>query len=124
MSQEKEKEKVVRLGLTLEGEMLKRFRAVKNKWGMESNADVVRMLITDAYDGLPQQQQPSLEHFNVNENGVQILDRDLNRMIQVYFKPDKVLCEYDGSNNCKHVDFALELPEVQEILRKKGWKPK
>jgi hypothetical protein len=26
------------------------------------------------------------------------------------------------SNNCRHVKFALNLPEVQEILQKKGWK--
>ena len=39
-------EERIRLGLTLEGEMLKRFLTVKKKWGLESNADVIRMLIT------------------------------------------------------------------------------
>ena len=41
---------------------------------------------------------PQLEHFNISENGVRILDRSLGngvskgRIIDVYFKPDKVLC--------------------------------
>jgi len=65
---------------------------------------------------------PQLEHYNLNEKGVLILDRSLDRIIQVYFKPDRVLCEYDETNDCRHVQFALELPEVQELLRKRGWK--
>jgi len=71
---------------------------------------------------------PTLEHYNLNENGVMILDRELDppkgRLIQVYFKPDKVLCDFDQTDDCRHVAFALELSEVQGILRKKGWKPK
>ena len=72
--------------------------------------------------------QPALEHFNVSEHGVRILDRTLadktsnGLIIDVYFKPDKAWCEYCESARCQHVKFALDLPEVQEILRKKGWK--
>ena len=71
---------------------------------------------------------PALEHFNLNENGVRVLDRTVSnsssngRIIEVYFKPDKVVCEYCESHNCRHVKFALALPEVQKILRKKGWR--
>lgn len=71
---------------------------------------------------------PMFEHFNLSENGVRILDRSLankhsrGRIIDVYFKPDKVLCEYCESTSCRHVKFALSLSEVQEILNKKGWK--
>jgi hypothetical protein len=70
-----------------------------------------------------------LEHFNLNEHGVRILDRSLKTenspngmIIDVFFKQGKVLCEYDDSSECKHVAFALDLPIVQEILKKKGWK--
>jgi hypothetical protein len=45
-----EKEKRIRIGLTLEGEMLKRFLAIKRSWGVESNADIIRMLITREYE--------------------------------------------------------------------------
>jgi hypothetical protein len=70
---------------------------------------------------------PQLEHFNISENGVRILDRSLGngvskgRIIDVYFKPDKVLCEYCGTDNCRHVEFALNIPKVRKILIEKGW---
>jgi len=70
---------------------------------------------------------PPLEHFNIDEQGVRILDRTLasktsrGRIIDVYFKPDNVWCDYCQSSNCQHVKFALDLPAVQEILNKKGW---
>jgi hypothetical protein len=70
---------------------------------------------------------PQLEHFNISENGVRILDRSLGngvskgRIIDVYFKPDKVLCEYCGTGDCRHVEFALNIPKVRKILIEKGW---
>jgi len=70
---------------------------------------------------------PQLEHFNISEHGVRVLDRSLangtskGRIIDVYFKPDKVLCEYCRSGNCKHVEFALNIPKVRKILIEKGW---
>lgn len=70
-----------------------------------------------------------MEHFNVNENGVRVLDKSLATsnspngiIVDVYFKNRKVRCEYDDSSDCKHVEYALSLPVVQEILKKKGWK--
>jgi hypothetical protein len=71
---------------------------------------------------------PPIEHFNIDENGVRILDRTIanggsnGRIIDVYFKPDKVYCEYCDSTDCRHVKFALAIPKVQETLRQKGWK--
>lgn len=40
----------IRIGLTLEGELLKKFLAIKNKWQMESNADIIRFLIVQKYE--------------------------------------------------------------------------
>jgi len=121
------KEEPIRIALNLEGDMAKRFQVVKKKWGLEANTDVIRMLITWYYDQLPVE-RPTLEHLNLNEQGILIKDRSLEppqgRLIQVFFKDGKAWCEYDEADNCRHVDFALELPEVQEILKKKGWKPK
>jgi len=78
-------------------------------------------MLTPASEPLP------LEHFNLDEQGVRILDRTLangssrGRIIDVYFKPDKVFCEYCGAEDCRHVQFALSLPKVQKILSEKGW---
>jgi hypothetical protein len=70
-----------------------------------------------------------MEHFNLDENGIRILDKSLTtehsprgRIVDIYFKEKKAWCEYDDSSNCKHVEYALSLPVVQEILKKKGWK--
>ena len=68
-----------------------------------------------------------LEHFNLSDEGVRVLDRTLGnkrsrgRIIDVFFKDAKVWCDHCESADCKHVKFALSLPEVQKIIRKKGW---
>jgi len=64
----------------------------------------------------------SMEHFNLNEDGVRILDPKLHWIVDVYFKPHKAWCSYCESESCNHVKFALGLPEVQKILKEKGWK--
>jgi len=72
--------------------------------------------------------EPTLEHFNLNENGVLVLDRSLEpphgKVVTVYFKQGTIFCGEDETDSCKHVDFALQIPDVQKTLRKKGWKPK
>ena len=98
-------------------------------YGLQKRAEFIKESIREKLKTIPREilEQLPLEHFNLSENGVRILDRSLankhsrGRIIDVYFKPDKVLCEYCQSNNCKHVEFALSLPEVRKILSKKGW---
>lgn len=70
-----------------------------------------------------------MEHFNLDENGVRILDKSLTtehsprgRIVDIYFKDKRAYCEHDDSFDCKHVEYALSLPVVMEILKKKGWK--
>jgi len=60
------KKEPIRIALTLEGEMAKRFETVKRKWGLEANTDVIRMLITQYCEQLPAE-RPLLEHMNLNE---------------------------------------------------------
>jgi hypothetical protein len=99
--------------------------------GYKSRAELVKEALRDKLKTIPQTPrlpQPTLEHFNLSEHGVRILDRTLGnktsrgRIIDVYFKPDNVWCDDCRSSNCQHVKFALSLPEIQEILHKKGWK--
>ena len=67
-------------------------------------------------------EQVSMEHFNLDENGVRVLDPNIHWIVDVDFKPNKAWCSYCESENCNHVKFALGLSVVQDILRKKGWK--
>jgi hypothetical protein len=100
--------------------------------GYKSRSEFIKEAIRKRFEELniPQPMPklvPPLEHFNVSEEGVRILDRTLpsktstGRIIDVYFKPDTVWCDYCQSSNCQHTKFALDLPAVQEILNKKGW---
>lgn len=62
-----------------------------------------------------------MRHFNLDEKGVRILDPQLHWIVDVHFKRNRAHCLYDHSSNCRHVKFALGLPEVKKILKKKGW---
>jgi len=72
--------------------------------------------------------RPRLEHMNVYENRVTILDRELERygrIVDVFLKKDTdeivyPYCSYCRSNDCLHVDFAFEIPKVRETLQKAG----
>lgn len=97
--------------------------------GYRSRAEFVKEAIRDKLKTMLREPlQPPLEHFNLDEHGVRILDRTLanratrGRIIDVYFKPEAVWCDYCKTSGCRHAEFALNVPEVQEILRKKGWK--
>jgi hypothetical protein len=102
--------------------------------GYKSLADFVTDAIREKCEKLgvfpPEIMGPPLEHFNISEEGVRVLDRTLRngtakgRIIDIYFKPEKILCEYCNSNNCRHVQFALGIPAVQKIIQQKGWKIK
>lgn len=69
--------------------------------------------------------RPILAHFNLNEEGVRILDRTINRIVDIAFKPDGIWCDYCEARNCHHIQFALAQTEIQHVIRRKrkeGWK--
>jgi Arc/MetJ-type ribon-helix-helix transcriptional regulator len=100
----------------------------KGVMGYKSRAEFIKEAIREKLRTIPREilEQLSLEHFNICEEGVRVLDRNLDkprgRIIDIYFKPENAWCEYCESTSCKHVNFALSLPEVQKILKHKGWK--
>jgi len=67
---------------------------------------------------------PRFEQVNCDPNGVKIHDREIQDTVQVYFKPTGVRCGYDDSSQCSHITFALSIPAVANIIRKRrseGW---
>lgn len=68
---------------------------------------------------------PRFSHFNLDGNGVKVGDKKLGlKAIQIYFRPEGVSCELCRSDACEHVRYALSVPEVQKIIRKRrmeGW---
>jgi len=107
--------------LRLQGELKGRFLEIKEYLGLRNDTEVCRNIINDYWMRNRDKFQPQLRHFNLNPDGVLVLDPEIDRIIQVYFKPDHIKCGYCNLNNCKHIKFALSLPEVQKLLRKKGW---
>lgn len=103
--------------------------------GFRSRAEIAKEAIRELlrkYEKLTRT-LPRLEHYNIDNDGVRILDRTLatetspnGRIIDVYFKPQGIFCDYDQTACCDHVEFALNIPKVQEIIRelnkKEGWK--
>ena len=116
----------LRIYLRADGDTAERFTQIKEHLGLKNDTEVLRSLINWYWRENQEKLQPALEHFNICEEGVRVLDRTLDkprgRVIDVYFKPDKAWCEYCESTRCQHVKFALDLPEVQKILHEKGWK--
>jgi hypothetical protein len=115
-------------------DMIENYIKVHSEMGYKSLADFATDAIREKCEKLgvfnPQMIGPPLEHFNISERGVRVLDRTLGngtargRIIDVYFTPETVLCEYCDSSSCRHVQFALSIPAVQKIVQEKGWKHK
>ena len=58
-------------------------------------------------------------------DGARITDRKIGMIAEIYFKPEGIFCDLDKNNNCEHIDFALTVPAIQEIIKKRlkeGWK--
>jgi Arc/MetJ-type ribon-helix-helix transcriptional regulator len=67
---------------------------------------------------------PRFEHFNMGANGVRITDRKIGLIADIYFKPQGIFCDLDKTDTCEHIDFALTVPEIRDIIRKhkkEGW---
>ena len=102
--------------------------------GYKSLADFATDAIREKCERLgifmPKPALPILEHFNLSESGVRVLDRALanrstsGKIVDIYFRPEGIWCDYCDSDSCRHIDFALSVPSIQEIVvkkRREGW---
>lgn len=67
---------------------------------------------------------PRFEQVNTDENGTKILDRKIHEVVQVYIQPQGIKCGFDLTDDCEHIRFALQQPDIMGIVRKKrreGW---
>jgi hypothetical protein len=124
-------------GISLQRELvgtIENYVKAHPEMGYKSLADFATDAIREKCEKLgifaPEITGPPLEHFNISEEGVRVLDRTLRngtangRIIDIYFKPEKIICEYCDSSNCRHIQFALTVPAVRRIMHEKGWKIK
>ena len=96
-----------------------RFR-IETELALEIVKEALRQLLKKYKPPLPR-----YDHFNMGIHGVRITDRQLHRIADIRFSPEGIYCELDESENCGHIEFALTVPEIKEIIRnkrKEGWK--
>lgn len=68
---------------------------------------------------------PRFQHINTFEDHATIYDNKLDTEIDIYFHENGVIwCDYDKSPKCEHINYVLEDPDIQEELKKSGWKTK
>ena len=76
---------------------------------------------------LEELRQESMEHINMYDDHVKIMDRKLGKMgriIAVHFKQEHLpYCDYCEETGCIHVQYAWELPEARAVLRGYGLQP-
>ena len=116
-------------GISLQRELVDRIEEfIKNhpERGYKSLADFVTEAVRKRCEELKilvptPPEPPALEHFNINEDHVTVIDRKRRMFADVYFRNNNVYCELCGTKNCEHIEYVLNLPKVKEILRRKGW---
>jgi len=52
MQSGQELDSLLRLSIVLQGEIAKKFEAIKRKYGFESSADLFRLLVSEKYDDI------------------------------------------------------------------------
>jgi len=123
---EMKKEKPPQVRVVFDGIMRERFEKIKRYYGLQKNADLIRLLVTEKHEKLDLPLElPRFEQINSDENGVKILDRQIHKVADVYIKPEGMRCILDESDDCEHITFALSLPRIREIIKKhkrEGWK--
>ncbi|MEM2921749.1 MAG: ribbon-helix-helix domain-containing protein [Candidatus Bathyarchaeia archaeon] len=89
--------------------------------GFRTRADFVDQAVREKLREL----KPHMEHINTLDDHATIVDYNIERIISIYFKEDgTVWCEHDNTSDCPHIDYVLQLPEVEKALKKKDWKRK
>jgi len=97
-------------------------------YGFKSRAEIVKEALRELLSKYKTPEPvvlPRFDHFNMGVHGVRITDRQLHRIADIRFKPEGIYCELDESESCGHIEFALTVPEIKEIIRnkrKEGWK--
>ena len=98
--------------------------AEMERLGISSISQFVTNALTKQLEEL---RQESMEHVNMSEDHVKIMDRKLGKMgriLAVHFKQEHLpYCDYCEESDCIHVQYAWELPEARKVLEGHGLQP-
>ncbi len=89
--------------------------------GYKSRADFIDKAIREKLLAI----QGSMKHLNTYDDHVTVIDYELRRIVSIFIGENGLLwCDLDEKDSCPHIDYVLQLPDVQEALRRKDWKRK
>ena len=116
-------------GISLQRELVDRIEEfIKNhpERGYKSLADFVTEAVRKRCEELKilvptPPEPPELEHFNVYQDHVTVIDHKRRRIANVFFRNNTAFCDVCRAKNCRHVRYVLNLPKVDKILTEKGW---
>jgi len=116
-------------GVSLSKEMIEaieKFIEQNPEAGYHSIADFIADAIRGHFKELGYYPESlSLVKINANEMGPLLMDKDLGKTVQIYIKPGMIECGECRKSDCVHVKYALERPQVRQLLKQKqkqGWK--
>jgi hypothetical protein len=119
---------IFRLNILLKGESANRFTQIMRFLGLENDTEAIRTIINWYYRQYENElcaPPKSMWHLNLESNGVLIWDPDVRKAVQVSFGQHGIFCQYDNSDYCRHIKFAISKPDIQDVIRKhrkEGWK--
>ena len=93
------------------------------KKGFKNKAEIVSEALRELLD-----QYGTDKHFqmlNRTSDGVKVRDVRLGQVADIKITPEGIYCPICDASNCEHIRFALDQPEVKNLIlrkRKEGWK--
>jgi metal-responsive CopG/Arc/MetJ family transcriptional regulator len=97
--------------------------------GYRSRAEITKQALREFMqrNPLPKIEKilPRFEHLNMDATGAKIIDRQTKRIANIIIIPQGMHCDICDEHQCVHIDFALTVPDIQEVIREKlaeGWK--
>jgi Arc/MetJ-type ribon-helix-helix transcriptional regulator len=93
------------------------------KKGFKNKAEIVNEALRELLD-----QYGADKHFqmlNRTSDGVKVRDVRLGQVADIKITPEGIYCTICDASNCEHIRFALDQPEVKNLIlrkRKEGWK--
>lgn len=93
--------------------------------GYDSRPEFIKESIRKRLSELGYEMTQTVQPFriwDITSDRMTIYDESLSRWVNINIKEGKLTCELDRSEDCIHVKFAAENPQVADIFRRMGWK--
>jgi len=93
------------------------------KKGFRSKAEIVKEALRELIDHYGADKHFQMLHHS--SDGVKVRDVRLGQVADIKISPEGIYCPICDASNCEHIRFALDQPDVKNLIRRKkkeGWK--